>query len=592
MITDFENSYRLSDDLFREAKVIIERSQAAEMINEFHDENRGGGGQDSKGIAYTISAVLISALGLLMLGRTPTYKAIQQAIGDLSPRQLAEVGMGGQDISRIFAGRAEQNRERKRFVAWLNRRLTPLDPSPDQPARRITNATHRRIIADRSAEQRAACLEATERLRTVINRIVYGSIIDPQPAGAVGDIVADETIFDLAGPSAGLGIKPDKHRGAAYFGSYYSRDKHSTTVHQNASGGGKRGFGIGLTAVIRVGPPDQLHAIAPVIIGIDIHPPTSGSTNGLDVAITHAKRNGLDTRRGGRARPSYLTVDMGYNPKDGFARLMLDHQYAAVVRYPQHWTLTDTAANPPSSTADTPPGPIQFAGSFYCPAAAGLLAEHHMPKTRDLLADKGWEAHDRRLASVLPFLMGLNSRPRLRRPRGRPPLGVEPRFDVKVELVCPAVQLRVRCPLKPASMTRAAFGTPLAAPTWRADDLQCCAQSIVTVTLTPEQLKKAQWSLVGSSWEHTLYFEAARARTEQTFSLLKSAHITNLVDLKWGPRREPMVKLLMALAVASTNHRIQKTYRSRRAREESLDIRHRQLRLYLGHEPAKTPPLT
>jgi hypothetical protein len=592
MITDFENSYRLSDNLFREAKVIIERSQAAEMINDLHDEHRGTGGQDCNGIAYTISAVLVAALGLLMLGRTPTYKAIQQAIGDFSPRQLAEVGMGGQDTSRIFADRMEQRRERTRFVAWLNRRLVPLDPSPDQPARRITNAAHRRIIADRSAAQRAASQQATERLRTVTNRIVNGSIVDPQPPGAVGDIVADETIFDLAGPSAGLGIKADKHRGAAYFGSYYSRDKHTTTAHQDASGGGKRGFGIGLTAVIRVGPPDRLHSIAPVVIGIDIHPPTSGSTDALDVAITHAKRNGLDTRRTGRARLPYLTVDMGYNPKEGFARLMLDHQYAAVMRYPQHWTLTDTAANPPGSTADTPPGPIQFAGSFYCPAAAELLAEHCMPKTRDLLADNGWEVDDRRLASVLPFLMGLNSRPRLSRPRGRPPLGVPARFDVKVEQVCPAVQLRVRCPLKPASMTRAAFGAPTAAPTWQAGDRQCCAQSIVTVTLTPNQFKKAQWGLVGGSWEHTLYFEAARARTEQTFSLLKSAHITKFVDLKWGPRREPMVKLLMALAVASTNHRIQKTYRSRRAREESIDIRRRQLRSYLGHEPATTPPLT
>lgn len=284
---------------------------------------------------------------------------------------------------------------------------------------------------------------------------------------------------------------------------------------------------------------------------------------------------------------------MGYNPKEGFARLMLDQHYAAVVRYPEHWTLTDTAANPPGSNADRPPpGPIQFAGSFYCPAAAELLAEHRMPKTRDLLADNGWEAHDRRLASVLPFLMGSNSRPRRSRPRGRPPHGIPPRFDVKVELVCPAVQLRVQCPLKPESMTRSAFGAPVAAPTWRADDKQCCAQSIVTVTLTADQVKKAQWGMVASSWEHTLNFEAARARTEQTFSMLKSSHITKLVDLKWGPRREPMVKILLALAIACTNHRIQKTYRTRQAREESLDIRRRQLRLHLGHEPAKTPPLT
>ena len=161
MITDFESSYRLSDNLFREAKVIIERSLAAEMIDDFFAQHRGAGGQDCTGIGYTISAVLVAALGLLMLGRTPTYKAIQQALGDLTPRQLAEVGMGGQDTSRIFADRAEQRRERTRFVAWLNRRLAPLDPSPDQPARRITNAEHRRIIAHRSASVAPATSPAT-----------------------------------------------------------------------------------------------------------------------------------------------------------------------------------------------------------------------------------------------------------------------------------------------------------------------------------------------------------------------------------------------------------------------------------------------
>ncbi|UXA15790.1 hypothetical protein KXD97_32545 (plasmid) [Mycobacterium sp. SMC-8] len=43
-----------------------------------------------------------------------------------------------------------------------------------------------------------------------------GSIRDPQPEGACGDIVADETIFDLAGPSSGLGAKDHLKRGACY----------------------------------------------------------------------------------------------------------------------------------------------------------------------------------------------------------------------------------------------------------------------------------------------------------------------------------------------------------------------------------------
>jgi len=55
-----------------------------------------------------------------------------------------------------------------------------------------------------------------------------------------------------------------------------------------------------------------------VVVGIDVHPPTSGSVDGLRTALDHARRNGLDARPGGRARWPYLTIDMGYNGKKGF----------------------------------------------------------------------------------------------------------------------------------------------------------------------------------------------------------------------------------------------------------------------------------
>lgn len=97
---------------------------------------------------------------------------------------------------------------------------------------------------------------------------------------------------------------------------------------------------------------------------------------------------------------------------------------------------------------------------------------------------------------------------------------------------------------------------------------------------------------VASIWEHAIYFEAARSATEQRFSLLKSPHITNLTQMKYGPRREPIVKILLALAIAATNHQIQQTHSTRNPREESIDIRMRQLRKYLGYEPTRTPPRT
>jgi hypothetical protein len=56
--------------------------------------------------------------------------------------------------------------------------------------------------------------------------------------------------------------------------------------------------------------------------------------------------------------------------------------------------------------------------------------------------------------------------------------------------------------------------------------------------------------------------------------------------------REPMVKILFALAIAATSHQIQKTHAKRPCREEAIDIRWRQLGDHLGHEPARTPPRT
>lgn len=43
---------------------------------------------------------------------------------------------------------------------------------------------------------------------------------------------------------------------------------------------------------------------------------------------------------------------------------------------------------------------------------------------------------------------------------------------------------------------------------------------------------------------------------------------------------------------AATNHQIHKTHNARGRREESIDIRWRQLQSHLGHEPARTPPRT
>ncbi|GLE59457.1 hypothetical protein NJBCHELONAE_47700 [Mycobacteroides chelonae] len=116
----------------------------------------------------------------------PSYKAILNNLADLSARQLAEVGMAGQDLSGLFGTRKDQAREYHRFEWGLTRRLSLLDSQPGQPAHRITNDAHRVIVNSRTPQQQQDYAEAAERLRIVMNKSVAGSIRNPQPQEARG----------------------------------------------------------------------------------------------------------------------------------------------------------------------------------------------------------------------------------------------------------------------------------------------------------------------------------------------------------------------------------------------------------------------
>lgn len=285
---------------------------------------------------------------------------------------------------------------------------------------------------------------------------------------------------------------------------------------------------------------------------------------------------------------------MGYNNKQHFNDELLAAGYAPVVRYPQNWR---TIFASDSASGDEPAsGPLQIAGEFYCPAAREIAGSGKIVRrTMELLAeDDGFERHDARLEALFPLIMGTNSRPyRARQGRGRPRKDEhEAERPVKIDLVCPAVQGRVRCPLKPASMTRASEDAPEISPSWTADHYKCCAKSSITHTFTPDQWKRAQWGLVPGSWEHATYYEAARAITEQRFSIMKSPHVTGMDSFKRGVRREPMLYITLALWVASTNLAIQESFERKTASQDSMTRRLRMVREDTGRALAKVPPRT
>ncbi len=594
MITPIRPTATIATGPFDAALRIAERSGADRLLDSWYELEAGRGGRRPEGIEYTVRAVLIALILLMRLQRPATLAAILQVIGDLTETQLEAVGMRGQDTSAIHT---RSGTEYQRFYAWLQRRLKVVDPDADLAAKRTTNREDRRVIAARSPAQQEASALAAERLHILVNRLVFGSVAEAAPVGSRGDLVVDESIFDVATHVAGLGVADDKRRSASSGARMFVRDTRNAvtdTVDARAGRAIKKiAMGIGLTAITRVGEPSRLHAVPPVIIAISIHAPTSGSPSAIDAALKVAEANGITGRRAGsRAAWPLLTVDMGYNPKRAFADLMIRHRYAYVGRYPATWKLIH--GSKPQADGRLP-GVIQVAGDHYCPAARVLADRMSVPSARSLVeaTPPRFAEHDALLARILPLLMGRHTRPRhASTRRGRPRIGAPaPDEEVVATFVCPAAMGRVRCPLKPESLE---LGTdvPMATPDWPADRYLCCENTSVTIGLTTDQLRMVQWSFTPGSWEHLTYFEAARALTEQMFSQLKSRSVTGLRDLTTGPRRVPMMHLILAAAVAATNDRRQEGFEHRPVREESIDIRMRQLEADLGHRPTRTPPRT
>lgn len=579
----------IANATFMTAYQAITKSGAAQSIENHYHHARKPGGRKISGIDYTATAVLTALLVRFLMSRPYSLRGAMDTIGEFTADQLAIVGMDGQDCTAITTSAKTEYHRLWRF--W-QARMEPLDPDFDLRSKRMTNGQFTRLLAARTPAERQQSRAADERLTTLINDLLYGSIWNDNPAGCDGDVVVDETIINTADPRGTLGVRDDKYRSASSIAGYWARDKQRYVIDLGTYAEVRtNGFGIGATFLSRVGSRDALHCEPALFIGMDVHRPTSGSIAGLTMALTHARRTGLDSRKGGRSSWPLLTSDMGYNNKNGFGALMLQMQYSPVVRYPQNWDLEHPCANPPGGPEGPPPGPVQYAGAFFCPAVMDRIKDHRTPSTEELLNNDGYRAHDRRLRQIYPFLMGYHSRPAMADiQNGRPRLGAAPpQQRAKIRLVCPAALGTVKCPLRPESMNTDVLGLPEAKPDWPAEAKACCHNSSISVYLTDRQLQLAQWDLVPGSTEHTLYYEAARALTEQRFSQLKSRHVAGLQDLTTGPRRTPMTKIAVALAAAAVNIIAQQNHDPTKVREESIDIRLRQLAKDLGQPPARMP---
>lgn len=542
-----------SDELFAKALTLVERSQAAALIDQWRTECTTPTVR-SNTVPYNVFAVLV-ALACVMFRRSePTVATLFRTMLDFTPGQCASVGL---DPDALTVMREAPRRALPSFRDWLNRALACLDSAPDQPARLTPIAEHNRIIARRTPEQVAAYALAGERLSIVVNRLVAGSIDPKYTDVGVGDLVVDETIIDTSSADQVFG-GGERCRGSVYIGGLYRRDLANvvqTASERNPKDGAvkKRGWGLGVTAVSSVGPPDALHNRPILFTGIAIHSPTAGSLDGLDEAVHHHRLNGFDSRATGkRARWPMITFDMGYLRK-GLFEWQMANQYAAVHTYPVHWNTDYWAVDANGERL----GPVQVSGNWYCPSTAAISpGRKFVVRMRDLLANDDWQARDLRLRELLPRLMGVDRKPMMKRSgRGRPDVSEDESALVpKMVLTCPAALGNIRCTRWQNADTAGRLDLPLVDPPASEPIYKCCTQPTVTVTLTADQQRMQQLShYAPGSFDHAIYCEAARALTEQRFSLVKRRSVGGLQDLKYGARREPLIKLIFGMAFAVVN---------------------------------------
>ena len=597
------------DELFRQAEELIDKSGASDILSASAARRRGDGGRPAAGITYNLRAVLIATTCVLLIRGVPTVAAIQDfLLRWATDSQLARVDMTltANDRNRITE-RVANNAEYKRFNNWLNRQLVSLDSGWDLPAQRVTNGQDRETIARRSRSDRIQSAMAERLTRIVVNRIIAASIIDPAPDGYYGDVVVDETTFDVAAVTPGMGVKNDKTRSAVSFAGLYVRQGGVIVdgAGERSSGGGitKMGHGVGVTALTMVGQPGSIRKVPPMVTAVDLHRPTSGSVGPVDNAFAHHTLNGFDPRttrhRGKNARLPMITSDMGYNVKNGYAEMLIRRGYEMIARYPTSWQVLSVASD--NASRSTPgqtlpvvePGPVMF-GDALCPMVRQYLQDTIAVGSRSLKGRAAWIAHDRRLAAILPLLMARSRRVHVGSTvMGRPAKHARRVKEYVGEFGCPAELLRqvnpVACTLKPESIVKNPTVVPLR-PTWKASDKRCCAQSRITLSLTAQQLKTHQRAMFPGSWEHIFLYEAYRALTERRFSHTKSPYVTRLDKLNFGARREPMIKLIIALSIAVGNIRLREGAQPQEV--DTFTERMAALERRLGHPPTRLPTRT
>ena len=201
MTVDYKRTSYGFDDLdVQDAVGFIDRTGLPALIRQWQAEDGIIDRAVRRGPQFTVRAVLTALHLITRISATVTVAEILRVLYRLSPVQLEMVGMTINEGDRDRFRYDEQycRREDARFRSWLTSQLEVLDAYWDQPAAMMENREHKRRLAARSAEDHAKAARRMERGRIAANALVRASLDWDVLGGWRGDLLADETLLDVA----------------------------------------------------------------------------------------------------------------------------------------------------------------------------------------------------------------------------------------------------------------------------------------------------------------------------------------------------------------------------------------------------------
>ena len=555
MISSIANRVRETDvnGVLELVAPIIDESRIVEALTQ-NAKPRSAAGAPAKYGQYTARGVLIAMFHIAYAGRPLSLPELLKTLWfDYTDQQMAFIGMPDlRTVDRKEAIRTDiraLKSEHQRLWTFIRVLFEPMDDTPRSPAKRVSKEQGKKA----QERARVTLAEQTSLRRRLVNDLITATIDQDLLKDWRGDLAIDEHVINTSRIKGRYFVDTTKLHGATPMASRYPK--------QNRVGDG---WHVGLTRAVATSRPYGKR-VPTICVALDIDKATAGNVDAALNCIDEFDRSGLRPAPAKTDR-QYVVTDQGYSHNIGFNVDLLRRGYSLLMHYAQDERRTFDLSREVDPNAEEF-GPYLHHGAVVCPAARKTIRTANMPVPPPSASERTVAKFEEQEKHLTALTMPVNGLPEVtqRRKPGRPRQGQQDTLEtvVKVRVKCPAAAGKVRCPIlgqasyldpRNQDLPDVGFDAPL-------DDApKVCHSDTSTITFTQQRFRYYQPVMEGT-YKHSDWMASNRSRDEGFNNLLTSTEVGNLQDRFLYSRRNPVIAMAIAFAVASTNLKAQDKWR-------------------------------